>query len=101
MSGLDGLGWPNPADEPRTSRERKASGPSDVTACSPLRWTDAVKSEGQVPWEIGYSGKNKVSWIYYHNPCEIRVKRGKSDVSFTCNQPNLAKKIAAAVYAVL
>ena len=24
MSGLDGLGWPNPEDEPRTSRKRTA-----------------------------------------------------------------------------
>lgn len=66
-----------------------------------LRWIDAVKSEGQVPWEIGYSGKNKVAWIYYHNPCEIEVKCKKSEVSFVCSRPNLAKKIAAAVYDVL
>jgi hypothetical protein len=95
MSGLDGLGWPTSDDKP------EAGGDCPSAPCSPLRWTDAVKSEGQVPWEIGYSGKNKVAWIYYHNPCEIRVKRRKADVSFTCNQPNLAKKIAAAVYAVL
>lgn len=33
MSGLDGLGWPNPADEPRTSRDCAANDPSDATAC--------------------------------------------------------------------
>ena len=31
MSGLDGLGWPNPEDEPKNSREREALGPSDAT----------------------------------------------------------------------
>lgn len=31
MSGLDGLGWPNPADEPRTSRDCAANGPSAAT----------------------------------------------------------------------
>jgi len=47
MSGLDGLGWPNPEDEPKTSRERKAAGPSDATACSPSSdtpETDAMAS---------------------------------------------------------
>jgi hypothetical protein len=34
MSGLDGLGWPNPEDEPKTSREKAALGPSDATTCS-------------------------------------------------------------------
>lgn len=53
MSGLDSLGWPNPKDEPRTSRERKASRPSDAATCSPLRvlrltlkrkWFDMIAS---------------------------------------------------------
>ena len=35
MSGLDGLGWPNPEDEPKTGSEREAERPLDAAAFSP------------------------------------------------------------------
>lgn len=46
MSGLDGLGWPNPADEPKTSCEK---GVSDVRDCSDwLAISDKLHELGDV-----------------------------------------------------
>lgn len=39
MSGLDGLGWPNPDDEPKNGSEREAERPLDAEACSGFRVT--------------------------------------------------------------
>jgi hypothetical protein len=65
-----------------------------------LVWKDLETVPGHTPSEIGYAGANKVAQIIYENPIRIILlrRRGRNQISITCDLVNLAKTIAQAAY---
>jgi hypothetical protein len=65
-------------------------------------WKDMKTSpEDQFASELGYSGNKQVAQVVYARLPEITVKSADRCIKFTCNEVNLAKRLAEAAYEVI